>query len=194
MRPISAVIVALVLNGALAPAQTPAWLDAPLSGWNAAGMPIPVAKGADDESVAETSKRCSLAAARTTPGERAVAQAGWIPFRMFDRQLVQGDVEIIGGLAGADGMCRPVHFNVFVFVGERFAGTLSPRVMDSRTDGSLSGAIRLAEDGTIDAGFGRYTEKDPLCCPSGHVTVRYRIDREGQSPIVVPVSVRKTRP
>ncbi len=192
MRTIIPTVVALAL-GSLLSAQTQPWLDGPLSNWNAPGQALPVAKP-DDESVAETSKRCSFATLRTTAGERAVAQAGWIPFRMFDRQVVQGDVEIIGGLAGADGMCRPVSFNVFVFVGERFAGTLSPELMDSRTDGSLSGAIRLAEDGTIDAGFARYTDKDPLCCPSGHVTVRYRIDRQGKAPIVVPVNVRKTRP
>jgi len=112
---------------------------------------------------------------------------------MFDRQIVQRDVEIVGGLAGADGMCRPVHFNVFVFVNGRLAGALSPYDMDSRSDGSVGGGIRLAEDDTISADFARYNSADPLCCPSGRVTVRYRIDRKASPPVVVPVRVQATR-
>ena len=112
---------------------------------------------------------------------------------MFDRQIVQRDVEIVGGLAGADGMCRPTQFNVFVFVKGQLAGVLSPSDMDSRTDGSIGGGIRLAEDETIAAEFARYTGVDPLCCPSGRVTVRYRIDRMASPPVVVPVSIQPTR-
>jgi hypothetical protein len=112
---------------------------------------------------------------------------------MFDRQVAQRDVEIVGGLAGVDGMCRPVDFNVFVFVAGRFAGTLSPGDMSSRNDGSIAGGIRLADDDTIAADFARYAESDPLCCPSGRVTVRYRIDRKATPPVVVPVSVQATR-
>jgi hypothetical protein len=112
---------------------------------------------------------------------------------MFDRQLVQRDVELIGGLAGVDGMCRPSAFNIFVFVGGTFAGTLSPADMYSRTDGSIGGAIRLADD-DIAAEFARYADTDALCCPSGRVTVRYRIDRKVSPPVVVPVNARVTRP
>ena len=112
---------------------------------------------------------------------------------MFDRQIVQRDVDIVGGLAGVDGMCRPVDYNVFVFVGGQLAGTLSPAEMFSRTDGSIGGAIRLAEDDTIAAEFARYAESDPLCCPTGRVTVRYRIDRKATPPVVVPVSTQPTR-
>ena len=167
---------ALALVGTALFAQAPqqAWLDKPLTNWNTTGRAIPAAK-VDEEPIAEMAKRCKdLPLLQTTAGERALAAAGWVPFRMFDRQIVDRDVEIIGGLAGADGMCRPVNYNVFVFVNGRLAGTLSPQEMDSRTDGSIGGAIRLAADDTIDAGFARYTDKDPLCCPSSHVTVRYR--------------------
>jgi hypothetical protein len=179
----------------LAAAQAPpSWLDRPLENWNVPGRHLPKATF-EDETLAEVAKRCSLQPLlNTTPGERALAAAGWIPFRMFDRQIAEGDVEIVGGLAGADGMCRPMDFNVFVFVNGRPAGSLSPQPMMSRTDGSVGGAIRLAADGTIDAGFSRYTDKDALCCPSSHVTVRYRIDRTAAPPVVVPVSVRITRP
>ncbi len=189
-------IVAVLVFGASVLAQAPArsWLDRPMSNWNVPGraMPRAVTKG---ETIAGISKRCaSLPVVRDTSGERAVADAGWLPFHMFDRQLVQRDVEIIGGLAGADGMCRPVEFNVFVFVGGQFAGTLSPAQMASRTDGSIGGAVRLSDTDTISAEFARYAESDPLCCPSARVTVRYRIDRNATSPVVVPAGVQPTRP
>jgi LppP/LprE lipoprotein len=183
-----------LLVGAVAAAQVPTatWLDKPLTNWNVPSRAVPAAK-VEHESIAAVSKRCNyLPLLSSTPGERALVAAGWVPFRMFDRQIVDRDVEIIGGLAGADGMCRPVNFNAFVFVNGQLAGMLSPELMASRTDGSIGGAIRLAPDDTIDAGFSRYTDKDALCCPSSHVTVRYRIDRK--APVVVPVSVRVTRP
>jgi hypothetical protein len=186
--------VLLFVAPVFAQAPQPAWLDKPLTNWNTAGRAIPAAK-AEEEPIAELAPRCKyLPLLETTAGERALVAAGWVPFRMFDRQIVDRDVEIIGGLAGADGMCRPANYNVFVFVNGRLAGTLSPQEMDSRSDGSIGGAIRLAADDTIDAGFARYTDKDPLCCPSSHVTVRYRLDRTSPSPVVVPVSVRVTRP
>lgn len=185
-------LFALLFPAALA-AQTPArsWLDRPLVNWNASVTRVPRA-AANEEPVAEVAKRCDLQVKKTTSGERAVSDAGWLPFYLFDRQIVQGDVEIIGGLSGADGMCRPAGYNVFVFVGGRFAGTLSPELMTSRVDGS-AGAVRLSAEGTIAAEFTRYIDPDPLCCPSGRVTVRYQIDRKSASPIVVPVAVQPTR-
>lgn len=177
----------------LAQTPAPAWLDRPLSNWNVPGRTMPAAVP-NGETIAEITKRCPfLPMMRNTPGERAVADAGWLPFHMFDRQIIQRDVEIVGGLAGADGMCRPVPFNVFVFVSGQLAGTLSPVEMASRGDGSIGGAIRLADPGTIAAEFARYAEPDPLCCPSGRITVRYRIDRSATPPVVVPVAVRPTR-
>jgi hypothetical protein len=184
----------LIFGGAVA-AQSPepTWLDRPISNWNVPGRAIPRA-AINGETIAEIAKRCALLPVkRNTPAERMVADAGWLPFHMFDRQIVQRDVEIVGGLAGADSMCRPVDFNVFVFVGGRLAGTLSPGDMASRTDGSIAGGIRLAEDDTIAAEFARYIETDPLCCASGRVTVRYRIDRTVTPPVVVAVSVQPTR-
>ena len=185
---------ALLLLGLSLRAQTPepSWLDRPLSNWNVSGQALPRAVP-NGETIVEVSKRCSMPALTSTPGERALANAGWLPLHMFDRLIAQRDVEIVGGLAGADGMCRPTQFNVFVFVNGQLAGTLSPSEMDSRTDGSIGGGIRLAEDETIAADFARYTGVDPLCCPSGRVTVRYRIDRTASAPVVVPVRVQPTR-
>ena len=191
---IRGVVAAVVLASATLSGQAPeqSWLDRALTNWNIPGREMPRAV-LDGETVAEITARCKLTVLRTTAGERAVADAGWVPFHMFDRQLIQRDVEIVGGLAGVDGMCRPFEFNIFVFVGGKLAGTLSPEVMHSRTDGSIGGAIRLSED-DIAAEFARYADADALCCPSGRVTVRYRIDRKALPPVVVPVSARVTRP
>jgi hypothetical protein len=89
-------------------------------------------------------------------------------------------------------MCRPLGYNVFLFVGGRFAGTLSPARMNSRADG-VSGAVRFVGEDTISAEFARYTEKDALCCPSSRMTVRYRVERSGAQPIVAPIDIRTTR-
>jgi hypothetical protein len=186
---VSLLILSTVLN---ARPPEPTWLDRPLKSWNIPGRAIPRTTTVE-RNIDEVTKRCALAPIkRNTSGERALADAGWVPFYMFDRQIVQGDVEVVGGLSGADGMCRPMGFNVFVFVAGRFAGTLSPAAMASLTDLSLAGGIRLAED-MVAADFARYVESDALCCPSGRVTVRYRIDRSTTPPVVVPVAVQPTR-
>lgn len=194
MRRQSLLTATLLLAGVATLAQAPeiSWLDRPLSNWNTPGRAMPRATP-KHEAISVIAKRCSLPMLRNTTGERAVADAGWLPFHTFDRQIVQRDVEIIGGLAGADGMCRPVDFNVFVFVGGRLAGTLAPTPMASRTDSSIAGGVRLGADDAIAAEFSRFTVADPLCCPSQRVTVAYRIDRTATPPVVVPVSVRATR-
>jgi hypothetical protein len=163
------------------------WLDRPLSNWNAAGGPVPRAP-ASEEPVSEIVRRCRLTPPQSSsPGERAIAASGWIPFHYFGEPLVFGDVEVVGGMAAADGMCRPVTYNVFVFAGGRFGGVLSPDVMTSRLDGS-SGPATLSADGIV-LEFARYVPSDPLCCPSARVTVRYRIDRTGGGPVVIPLSI-----
>jgi hypothetical protein len=189
-----AIAVIVLLSGTVA-AQTSQemWLDRPLKNWNMPGHILPSPK-LPHETSAEIARRCAFQPmTATTPGEKAVAAAGWLPFHMFDRRLAAGDVEIVGGLAAADGMCRPDMFNVFVFVAGKLAGTLSPAEMRPRSDGSIGGAVRLAEDGIIAAEFARYTEPDPLCCPSSRVTVRYEIDRTSGVPVVVPVGISPTR-
>ncbi len=184
----------LVANsGLVAQAKDLSWLDSPIKSWNTPARTLPRAE-ANGETIPELAKRCSyLPLLRNTPGERALADAGWVPFHAFDKQIVERDVEIVGGLAAADGMCRPMDYNVFVFVGGRFAGTLSPAEMMSREDGSVGGGIRLTPEDGLAAEFARYLDKDALCCPSGRVRVQYRIDRKSTPPVVVPVSVQPTR-
>jgi hypothetical protein len=167
------------------------WLDRPLANWNVAGQAVPRAPAADEPTESVIS-RCKLTPPRWTPAERAIESAGWIPFWNFDLQLVREDVEIVGGMRGADGMCRPVAYNLFVFVRGQFAGLLSPTSMTSRLDSS-SGAVRMALP-VVTAEFVRYGSTDPLCCPSSRVTVRYRIDRTAIGPVIAPVDIRAARP
>ncbi len=190
------VILALLM--AVVQAVSGSWLDKPLTAWNVAGaaLPKPPARAATDngriESRDELVKRCDLKVDRGTPEARAIAEAGWVPFLHFDQELTQGDVTILDGMAGADGMCRPLDFHVFVFVAGRFAGTLSPAPMSSRLDGAAS-VVRLRPADTITAEFQRYTSTDALCCPSSRVTVTYTVDRSGKAPIVKATEVRTTR-
>jgi hypothetical protein len=183
--------VLLTMSVASAQSGAASWLDRTLTPWNSAGAPVPGAPATEETSESIVS-RCRLTPPRSTAAERAVAAAGWIPFWNFDQQLVRDDIEVVGGMRGADGMCRPVLYNLFVFVGGTFAGVLSPTPMASRLDGS-SGVVRLPLP-SITAEFARYTITDPLCCPSSRVTVRYRIDRTAGGPIVAPVEIRTTRP
>jgi hypothetical protein len=137
-------------------------------------------------------RRCQFTLLNNTPAERALTDATWIPFLNFDQRLTEGDLEVIGGMSGADEMCRPTGYNIYAFVRGRFAGTFSPVLMTSRTDGA-TGAVRIIGAETISAEFVRFTDKDATCCPSSRMTVRYRIDRSGTQPIVVPLDVRTTR-
>ena len=176
---------------ALTAAQTPSWLDKPASGWNVLSAQIPTAP-TSTEAGAAILKRCQMDDRRGTAGEKTIAAAGWTPFLVFDRELVNNDLEIIGGLSGADGMCRPMRFNVFVFVGGRYAGTLAPASMDSRVDGTI-GAVRILDPNTVSAEFSRYTDKDALCCPSARLSVTYRVDRTAKGPLVTPTAMREIR-
>ena len=51
-----------------------------------------------------------------------------------------------------------------MFAGDRFAGTLSPALMDSRTDGAFQ-AARLASPFHLTGDFVRYTAQDPSAVP-----------------------------
>ena len=110
------------------------WLDQPLANWNKARAPVPTAP-APEEPLKAVASRCRLTPPATGPAG-AIAAAGWLPFNYFGQPITQDNMEIVGGMTGADGMCRPTQYNVFVFVAGRFAGTLSPALMTSREDGS----------------------------------------------------------
>jgi TM2 domain-containing membrane protein YozV len=184
-------IIALLVMPAAAQSADSSWLDRSLVNWNKpnASLPRPETQGEPRDAILS---RCRLTLRASTSGERALADGGWIPFLNVDRELVREDVEVVGGMTSADGMCRPMGFNIFVFVRGRFAGTLSPSAMSARLDGA-AGAVRIVAADTISAEFARYGDADPLCCPSSRMTVRYRIDRQNAQATIVPLEVRTTR-
>jgi len=98
---------------------------------------------------------------------------------------------VFTALAGFDGMCRPMGYQAFVYSEGRYAGTLSPVPMNSRTDGSLT-RVHLVRSTAITAEFARYRDSDPLCCPSRTSTVEYRV-RNDEVPDLTAVNVT-TRP
>ena len=64
--------------------------------------------------------------------------AGWTlygPLQSF------GDASLIVAGSDVDGMCRPLGYQGFVFVGDVLAGTIAPAPMDSRSDGAETEAM-----------------------------------------------------
>ena len=185
----AAPLIALVVLAGAASAQTPIWLDRSLQNWNKAGGTVP--RGPADTSDRDDAiERCKVKPPETA-NARAVGAAGWLPQLYLDRELLKDDVEIVGAASGLDALCAPMDYNVYVFVGGRYAGALSPLVMKPGTDGS-AGAVRFTDEG-ITVEFARYKPGDSTCCPTSRVAVRYRIDRSGDRPVVVPVDVRTIR-
>ena len=159
------------------------WLDRPLVNWNRPGMAIPKAPPPDPFA----DPRCGqFARPVETTEDIAVASAGWTLFNTY-----QGGwgVKVLSGLSGYDGMCRPFAYQTFVFVDGVFAGTVSPDVMSSRTDGAAVMTSLQPDGEMITAEFVRYTDNDPLCCPSRRSSVTYRIDGGGGRPVLTPVTV-----
>jgi hypothetical protein len=123
-----------------------------------------------------------------TADDEAVQRAGWLlvgPLQTFS------GTTIITGTSDFDGMCRPVRYQLFAFVDGAFAGTLSPVLMTSRTDGAQS-RLYLYRAGELAAEFLRYTDADPLCCPSRVSRVEYRAERDARGPVLVPVNASTT--
>jgi hypothetical protein len=101
-------------------------------------------------------------------------------------------VTVVGASEDLDGMCRPNLYQDFVFVDGKFAETLSPSLMYARSDGG-SRKVSFPAPNRILVEFDRYTDKDPLCCPSRISEATFEIHKEGGQPIVNLLSVR-TRP
>jgi len=157
------------------------WLDRPVNNWNTGSGVVPSAP----RTFAPIDSRCqSQIRQPDSIADRTVTRAGW---SLFGAAQTYGQVIVINGMAGADGMCRPSLYNAFVFVNNRFAGTLSPTAMEARSDGSMSSA-RLNGVANITAEFTRYSSNDALCCPSQTSMVTYSIT-SGARPLVRPGEV-----
>lgn len=162
------------------------WLDRKLVNWNKSSSDFPRLPG---PSAAANLNQCQGSfRAPTSDGERALARRGW---KLFGPVQTASMTQIVMAASGFDGMCRPMGYQAFVYVEGRYAGTLSPNLMDSRTDGALITA-RLTKPTHISAEFVRYSESDALCCPSKTSVVTYRI-RPDESPDLVPIAAL-TRP
>jgi hypothetical protein len=115
---------------------------------------------------------------------RMVEAAGW---KVFAADVEREGLRVVRGLAGFDGMCRPMEYQAFVFVnaaepsvppGPRYVGTMSPVAMGSRMDGALNQIEVFGQDQPdrrVVGTFARYRPEDALCCPSAISTVTYRI-------------------
>jgi hypothetical protein len=168
-----------------------AWLDNPTLTWNSAQMNVPQAPPFDPS----VDPRCAsqLQAASTAAG-RAVEAAGW---KLFVPPIVSDNVQIVRGLAGFDGMCRPMAYQAFVFLvsgagaadgAATFVGTMAPGPMNSRTDGALN-QIDLGPDNlTVVGRYARYTDQDPLCCPSALSTAVFRVPQPTPDAVLSRVS------
>ena len=148
--PISAV---LLTAAATLSAQTGAWLGQPMTAWNQPAAAVPAS------GIGAVRRRRSNAAAARPPRGAAVSsdalrRARWVTFRHLDQSLEKGDVEVIGGMTGATPGCEPTLFNLFVFAGGRFAGTVSPTRDDAvarRCRGRGSHHRRRHDDGGVRA-------------------------------------------
>jgi hypothetical protein len=163
-----------------------AWLDAtPITPWNQQGAAVPKPPTIDGEPIA-TGRCADQARPPEGPADKAVAMAGWTvvgPLQIF------ADTSVVLAASAADGMCRPLGYQAFVFVRGRLAGTLSPAPMNARTDGMLD-TVQLFSRDRVMATFRRYGKDDPLCCPSRTTTVTYAVKRgTGGSTVVVESAV-----
>jgi hypothetical protein len=151
-----------------------AWLDNAAVTWNTPGMPLP--RPQEHRGGGETDLRCAeQARPAETDQDRAVKAASWTLFASYTGGW---GVQIVRGLAGYDGMCRPVEYQAFVFVDGQFAGTMSPAPMDSRSDGSLSEIDFLGPDRT----------------PAGPVLVRGNTSTQPTGATVRPPAAQPTTP
>lgn len=173
-------------------ASSPVWLDAATPAkWNEAGAAIPAAPGGVDAELAPGGRCASELRPPSTPEDRSLMRKGWFLIGPYQRY---GRTSVVLATSNADGMCRPNGYQGFVFVSGVFAGTLSPHIMDSRTDASISGlGIELDNDKTLEATFARYTESDPLCCPHASTVVSYDIEARGSNFVVEPISAQTSK-
>jgi LppP/LprE lipoprotein len=163
-----------------AAAQDASWLDGDLTSWNKAGMELPKAPDVDgnpDPRCAEKERPAE------TDADKALIAKGW---KLLAAYQSGWDVTVVSALAGYDGMCRPWAYNSFVFVGDTFAGTISPVPMDSRTDGASSN-VTLWYKNEITAEYERYAETDAACCPSNTSEVTFTIEDSADGPVLNPV-------
>jgi hypothetical protein len=188
---VGAALVALALGSRPVEADG-AWLDQqPLANWNTAGRAIPQAP----PRTSQINTCPPVGRSPQTEEDRKVAAAGWWLFGSFHGGY---GVMVVMGASNFDGMCRPLGFQTFVFFLEEFIGTISPVLMDSRTDGVQREVLISPplNDGpgpegmpSLTASFSRYAASDPLCCPSSTSTVGYTLVHTSTGWLLTPGAV-----
>jgi hypothetical protein len=167
------------------------WLDGPLRDWNAQTDAVPLPPNsatinARDESIWQF---CGQQVRHSgSPEDEEVLEKGW---HLYGEVHVYGKLSVISAMSNADGMCRPLGYQFFLFYGKHFVGTIAPEPMDSRSDGAVDRVILTSEKALI-AEFRRYTPDDPLCCPSATSTVSYELAGEGEHLHLVAKDVTTT--
>jgi LPXTG-motif cell wall-anchored protein len=196
-----AAALALAVVGAAAAAAPawaagPIWLDAPLQRWSgpASGVPKPPVQtntrtgapldiGQAVRAICRQQERGPL-----VEEEKQVSAAGWY-LESYWPPVQAADVTVVTAVSWYDGMCRPWAYQALMFVGGRFAGTVSPVTMNSRFDGMLDRPPVIAPGPVVEATFTRYAERDALCCPSlPKVLVRYELTAVGAGRVFAPTS------
>lgn len=184
------IATAIAVTTPLSYAQTEpsgTWLDN-TKNWNQPDASIPQAQSNEDGNNLSSCSR--IARQAKLPEDKLVEAAGWTLTGAV--QMYEGII-IITAMVDADGMCRPLNYQVFVFKDSKFAGTLSPIPMYSRTDGNLI-RYELYQEGQIDATFSRYTADDALCCASRISRLFYKIKTQDNHPVLVPNLPADTSP
>jgi uncharacterized lipoprotein YbaY len=184
MKNLTASVVFSVFLFVSAAAGQTTWLDRPFGqNWNSGNGVVPTAPRTTGSSPNSQMCRSTIRAAESV-NDRALTRAGWF---LYGPVYTYGTISIMTAMASVDGMCRPNEYNGFVFVGNRFAGTLAPVVSGARSDASLSRiSMYTPEDLTVE--FVRYSSDDALCCPSRTSYVTYEITL-GARPLVRAVDV-----
>ena len=156
------------------------WLDsASPESWNSFSLSLPSAP----QGQKNPDPRCrELARLPASEEDRQLHAHGW---DLMGAPTAGGQIHVLGAAADYDGMCRPRQYQYFAFSRGVFAGTLSPNLMDSRTDGALN-RVTIEGDRKLKARYARYAAADPLCCPSRTTTVLFSIEKD--PPVLRPLT------
>ena len=156
------------------------WLDqTSLSNWNSSSRITKTKKISSAEL-----KRCASEVRQPSlEADSLLMKNGWT--LLGNPMTVYGDTAVVSVAGGFDANCRPVNFQTFVFVGSKLAGTLSPTLMNSRTDGALTD-IDMTSEKNLTAEFSRYRASDPLCCPWKTEEVSFEIRQDNGNFLLVP--------
>ena len=182
---IAVFVMGFILSGN-AVAQ-PDWLDmTPLPSWNERKRAVLQTKKISSAEL----KRCAAQVRQPTlPQDKLLTKMGWT---LTGAAHVFGNTTVVTAAEAFDGMCRPLKFDTYVFVGNRVAGTLSPGQMDSRTDGSLVN-VQLTGEKNLTAEYVRYQASDALCCPYKTEAVTFVIKPDAGNFLLVPESKMQSR-